>query len=309
MPYVDAATDGLEALEIDLHAEGRHGRLVRRLVLPKVAVDRVAGPGFAVTVFDPPAARADRYALVLGGSGGASSWAWQVAALLAAHGQRAAALAYFDWSGAPGLPRSITEVPIELVERAAAAIDPARREAMDLIGFSKGAEFALLAAAHLQLPLATVTVVSPSSHGWEAVTATLHDEPRPSWTHHGQPLSFLRFDAPPDFYVTFDKTSLGPLHDRALDRAPTAHPARIPIEQITAPLLLVAGTADATWPAARMAHDIGQRSPAATQLVIDGAGHTITPPGLPANALDGHAATNARANREMWTALQTHIAA
>ncbi len=66
------------------------------------------GTGFAATVFSPPSSPPDRCALVLGGSGGATAWSWQVAALFASRGHRAAAVAYFDWSGQPGLPRSIT---------------------------------------------------------------------------------------------------------------------------------------------------------------------------------------------------------
>ncbi|WNV75169.1 alpha/beta fold hydrolase [Geodermatophilus sp. DSM 44513] len=308
MPYVDACTDGLEALEIELTADGRRGRLLRRLVAADIEVTVVQGTGFAATVFTPVEAAPDRWALALGGSGGATSWSWQVAALLAAHGRRAAAVAYFDWSGQLGLPQSITELPIELVVRAAAAIDPGRRLRVDLIGFSKGAELALNAASRLELPLATVTAVAPSSHSWEAATSTPDGNPRGSWTQHGTTLPFLRFNAPPDFYASFDKTSLGPLHDRALDGTDAKHPARIPTERITAPLLLVAGTEDSTWPSARMTAGIASTRTDARQLIIDRAGHTITPPGLPVTPLDGHPAANARANRAMWRILQHHLA-
>lgn len=308
LPYIDACTDGLEALELELAADGQRRPMVRQLVDPRTSVTTVRGTGFAATVFSPPSASPDRCALVLGGSGGATSWSWQVAALLAAHGQRAAAVAYFDWSGQPGLARSITEIPIELVQRATTALAPHAEARIDLIGFSKGAELALIAAARLDLPLQSVCALSPSSHCWEAATTMPDAEQRSSWTHHGEPLPFLRFDAPPDFYASFDKTSLGQLHERALDRVADQHPARIAAETIRAPLLLVAGTADSTWPSARMTADIVERRPDTEHVVIDGAGHTITPPGLPANALDGRQAINARANRDMWTAARRHLA-
>ena len=77
--------------------------------------------------------------LVLAGSEGGFAWSNQIAALIAASGRAALALAYFDWEGHYGLPRSLTEVPLELFDQALDRLKkhPRVTDEFALVGFSK----------------------------------------------------------------------------------------------------------------------------------------------------------------------------
>jgi len=224
--------------------------------------------------------------------GGSDGWFTEPRpALLASHGIATFSVAYF---GREPLPEALCEVPLEFFDRAMdrlskePAVDTGR---MGLYGYSKGGELALLLASRDER-IRAVAAYSPSSFVWQSPWT---DQPKSSWTAGGMALPFMpmhitgmmiqkmRRGRPVAFREAYEKgmkKNTGKVHE-----------ARIPVEKITCPVLLVTGTADAVWPAAAMADEMRASIRAAggtvTHLKYDGAGHMITLPGLPApEALD-----------------------
>src|SRR5260370_11268286 len=113
---------------------------------------------------------------------------------LAEHGITAFALGYF---GAPGLPSALIEIPIESVKRGIEVFRErfAGGQAIGLIGVSKGAELALLLAAHLGGAVSRTIAVAPSHVVWFGIKAPGPDPDRrafqSSWSLNGVPLPFL----------------------------------------------------------------------------------------------------------------------
>jgi len=197
------------------------------------------------------------------------------AADLAASGYTVLALAYFrDWNGRPeSLPPALKEIPLEYFF---GSIDwLKRRPEVDarrivLMGQSRGAELALLLAS-LRPDIAGVIAFSPSSYVWHAVGR--HGVP--AWTLNGQPVPYRASAAGSD------------LPPRELfARAAPAPAARIRVEAITGPVLLLSSKADMVWPAADYADEIAaalkRRRRQVINLQFDDASHLLmgTGPGM-----------------------------
>ena len=98
---------------------------------------------------------------------------------------------------------------------------------------------------------------TPAAHLWEGLSQKYFSPdyiPRSSWSFEGKPLPFVPFNSLPDdkdkelkgelnSYVALHKRALAQTDPAAIERA------AIPVENIKAPLLLVSGTLDQTWPA------------------------------------------------------------
>src|SRR6185437_9252200 len=158
---------------------------------------------------------------------------------------------YVCYFGCPGTPKVLASVPLETFDRALAwlkaqpGVDPAR---IGLVGGSKGAEAALLAATR-HPELKSVVVGMPSSVSWPGITGT--DPPEPSWTRGGAAVPFLPYAS-----ASFAKRGVFGLYDDALPTERLHPDAVIRVERITAPLLMVCGEADTLWPSCKMAGEI-----------------------------------------------------
>ena len=136
---------------------------------------------------------------------------------------------------------------------------------------------------------------------------------RSSWTWQGDALPFVEVAADESFYRSFDKTALGPFHERALGETADGdlEAARIRVEDINADILLLSGTEDSIWPSSNMSKTITSRlktqGKEAKHLSFDGAGHSFSVPGTPATKLDGKPAANAYADRKSWGALRARL--
>jgi dienelactone hydrolase len=234
--------------------------------------------------------------IVLGGSEGGVPE--EQAAVLASHGLTTMALAYF---GAPGLSKSLTDIPIELVQQAILFMQrqPAVcARGVALVGSSKGAELALLAASVFN-DVRAVVALKPSSivfYGLFGDSSTVQS----SWSYRGQPVAFANGSVPSTTQreLALQQSS----HQRAayVDdyrarlQNNTDPAAVIPVERIMAPILLVAGGADRLWPSEYMAKQILQRrgsmsQPFADQLLLYAdAGHLIGMPFVFAKAELAH---------------------
>ncbi|MFJ1757934.1 acyl-CoA thioesterase/bile acid-CoA:amino acid N-acyltransferase family protein [Kitasatospora sp. NPDC088134] len=208
--------------------------------------DRLAGTLYLPSAGTP----AGRPVLLVGGSEGGDNPT--TAAVLASHGHPALSLGYF---GLPGLPATLRDIPVEYAADAArllAARTGTTATGIDVIGYSRGSELALLLAEQQPDLVRRVVVYSPS----DRVNGGLPDGA--AWTEHGAPVP------------------AGPI---ALDRIPAA-------------VLAVAGEADTLWPSPAWARRIGEPVANGAQrqaLLYPGAGHAVgILPYLPAGATDPH---------------------
>jgi uncharacterized protein len=202
--------------------------------------------------------------LVLGGSDGGAPSA-RACEDLAQAGFSTLGLAYFNgWSGRyEGLPTALVSIPIENIF---AATEWLRREAgvsrVVLMGESRGAELALLAAA-CGAQVEGVIAFSPSHVLWPAPMMSMTEQQRSAWTRNGTPLPFVALQPAATPFDAFTE---------ALDRGGEAlTAARIDVASISKPVMLVSSRADAIWPADRMAQAIvAARGSAQTEhLVFD----------------------------------------
>ncbi|HPJ72267.1 MAG TPA: acyl-CoA thioesterase/BAAT N-terminal domain-containing protein, partial [bacterium] len=279
--------NGLEPVRIDLSLEtdgqtAAAAGLERRFLPPGGEVVREPVDENGVTgVFFHPAGGGPRPVVVcLSGSGGGVSE--PRAALLAARGYAALALAYF---GSGSLPRSLSEIPLEFFDRARtwlAAHPAADDRRLALYGFSKGGELALLLAS-FRPEVRAVASFSGSSRVWQGLK---FGRPASSWTRGGAPVPFLPFRLPAGDIarlllgrpVAFERG-----YSRGLAAAPPGA-AAIAAGRIRGAVLAVAGTGDRVWPAADFARELeADRKIAGTgcRLLVEDAGHLVALPYLP----------------------------
>lgn len=250
--------------------------------------------------------------LLIGGSeGGLGSGARDAALELQRAGYSVLTPAYF---GAPGQPRHLERIPLETFDRALAwmaaqpEVDPGR---LVLAGVSKGAEAALLVATrHPELKAVVAGV--PSSAVWPGIKfGTLNT--KSSWTLAGRPLAYLPYGPLRLRMLTGD---IGVVYRDGIKKF-GAHPdAQIPIDRITAPVLLVCGENDRLWPSCVMSRQLEARAtreggPPVTVLAYRDAGHGSVGPPLKPNDphyndlgfMGGSVAGNNAARADSWPKL------
>jgi dienelactone hydrolase len=259
-----------------------------------------------------PAGAKGPLVLILGGSEGGLAGASSMAKELEAEGFGSLALAYFK---APGLPQELASIPLETFDRAIAWLSsqPGKPRVI-LIGVSKGAEAALLAASRNDRVCAVVAGV-PSSVAWPSSSPTQFS--KPSWTAGGAPVPFL-----PYALGSFGKGGIFALYKDALPTLPQHAEAVIPVEKIRGPLLLISGKQDALWPSAVMGEQIMARLAQAKvgfarqHLSYENAGHAsfgkpaapgVVPPPAVIAASGGTADGNQAARLDSWPKMMTFL--
>jgi dienelactone hydrolase len=287
---------GSHSAELTLSAGGKSlstARIVRHFSRPDVQVREIQENNLIGRLYVPPAHERRPAIVVLTGSDGGIPL--RHAPLLAARGYVVFALAYYRL---PSLPSNIQEVPVDYIEKGLAwlkslpQVDPRR---IGIIGLSKGAELALLTASLNPREFRAVVGVSPSSVVWEAVVrdpaptpyaSVKHD--RSSWSRKGQPLPFLPFLLLPETLRRMEQEGGADAVEfsaPALDDKAAFEKARIRVEDIRSPVLLLASKADRVWPAARMASQIEatmrKHGRSCEALIYDNAGHLISDSWLP----------------------------
>ena len=303
----------------------------RRLRLRAVAADVVTRPvaEFAGAVYAVQPGKKRAAVIVLGGSEGGSSTARHSAPELASQGFAVLGLPYYSPGGysatgptpaeLPSLPASFADIELSQLEKARdwlAAQPEVDASRIAVYGISKGAEFALAAASRMPWIKSVVAIV-PSDVIWEGWGP---DAPKPdtrsSFAWKGQPLAYVPYQ---DFDAEFAGMARGldVLIRRPMDKGRTAHPervdaARIEVEKIKAPVLLVGGLDDQVWDSGGMARAIEARRQLAglttVALVYEGAGHPLSgngyAPTTQYNAgpmkMGGQPAATARAQADAW---------
>ncbi|MBA2272950.1 MAG: acyl-CoA thioesterase/BAAT N-terminal domain-containing protein [Actinobacteria bacterium] len=315
LPFFDSTTVSLAPVTTDVavrvDAEVVASTQFERIFLRGVTVEEWRDEVIA-NVFVPHQRRASGCALVIGGSGGGFSWSNQVAALLAASGKLAASVAYFDWEGVYGLPTALEEIPLEFFLHALDRLKSLSGDSDDLavVGFSKGAEAALIVAS-ARADVKDVVAIAPTAYVWESARMTRFPA-RSSWSRRGDPIPFMIFDADEAFYESFDKSLLRLFHERAIEQH-SLDDAHIPIERISGRISLVSSSGDGVWPSTPMCEAIVRRAAEAGRgrqvghLCLKGAGHYLFIPGAPVPRDDGTPSAYARGNREWWGLLRSML--
>ncbi|QBI18793.1 hypothetical protein ER308_03995 [Egibacter rhizosphaerae] len=271
--------------------------------------------------------------LLLGGSEGGLHE--RDARALASEGFSALALAYF---GASSLPPGLVDIPLEYFFRAldVLAAQPASGERFGVAGGSRGAEAALLTAAHDERVAAVVSVVGSGvvTQGIDFRQGNLLDilrTPTNSWTLDGQALPYL-----PN--VVSDE--LGDLIQRGVPvPLSLAYPVlpsdpglleqvNIKVENIAGAALFICAEDDRMWPSREYTQVAIDRLSAHPYPVehktLRGAGHPIAgPPSTPFTTttspgpgvtfeMGGTTAANTGARASAWQAtvrfLKDHLA-
>ncbi|WP_309646693.1 acyl-CoA thioester hydrolase/BAAT C-terminal domain-containing protein [Phenylobacterium sp.] len=270
--------------------------------------------------------------ILLGGSEGGLYTARSLAPILASRGYATLGLGYFqgDEPDLAALPPNLEEIPLEAI--AAARRWLARQSGVDaeriaVIGMSKGAELALIAAATYPW-IDAVAAFAPSHVVWEGIP---QDPPvRPatsSWTLAGKPLPFVRWSVAAERRGTAARKANGrsrltePHLESLALYAADVPAATIPLEASRAAVMLVAGIDDGMWPSAYSVEQIQARLTSAgydrpVEVEISPTGHQVLGTGwAPTTAFQrptgrlqgGDAKLDAQAQAAGWRKLLTFL--
>jgi dienelactone hydrolase len=304
-----------EAPSVDRYSEVRlaayaKGRLLASTTvnihgwLPSVEIRDVAAFPGSVFAAMPGAGRLPAI-ILLHGSDGGSGTVRVMAPMFASRGYAVLGLPYYsppDQNGRrelEALPAAFSEIPIDRLEQARAWL--ARQPTVDaerigLWGYSKGAEFALVAAAHFPW-IRAVVASAPSDVIWEGWGPNVAPGPSAGFSFHGRSLPF----------VPYDYRGVGIYDSIAGGRR--AHPdraaaARISVETFKGDLLVAGAGKDATWDSAYMAQNIAERRAEAglktTLLIFPDAGHGLTGDPWAPKGEGAAAEAESQAQRTMW---------
>lgn len=197
--------------------------------------------------------------VILGGSnGGLYEW---LAQSFASHGFAALTLAYFNYRD---LPSELVEIPLEYIKNSVDWLKSQKNilsGRIGLVGGSKGGELALLLASIYNDYNAVVAWV-PSAYVWQGVSMNM--KPLSSWSLNGKDLPFITGVLRPDDIENYQKgtvDSVRHFYSLGLEQADSdvKENARIQVEKIKAPILLVSGTGDKTWPSEEFSDAIMDR--------------------------------------------------
>ena len=263
-PYAHDEVNGLTVHFTVLDSAGKEAtaRLRRYYQMPGKKLTRIPleQDGLYGFLYSPDSEGPHPGVIILGGSnGGLYEW---LAQAFASNGFAALTLAYFGYRD---LPRELVEIPLEYVHQAAVWMKNqkmVKKNALGVVGGSKGGEMALLLGTVYDDFKAIVAWV-PSGYVWQGISHDIMNI-RSSWTLGGKAVPFIAGEFTMEDLARYKKgeyDSMLDYHFRAMKKADESvlEKATIPVEKIKAPILLVSGTDDQTWPSSLFSDSIIQR--------------------------------------------------
>lgn len=322
----------LEPLVTQLVAESGGERaeatLVQCFAAPGVVREDVRENGLVGTLYRPATPGPHPAVMILNGSGGGMNE--PRAALYASHGYLALALAYFK---APGLSNYISNTPLEYFKRGLDWMRSTLKPAggfVALNGQSRGGELVLLLASLYPKDVSAVVAYVPGAvvHGGQNAADPAVGRDGPAWLLDGKPVVHIWNDNRTASWAAYDAGQRHEVSIRtALQDADAVARARIRVEQICAPIILLSGTDDGAWPSSlysRMVVDTLRENqyPYDYQWVdTPDAGHAIVFPYIPTTQITHkHAVTgrmftgggapgpNAISNENTWNSIKAFLA-
>lgn len=302
------------------------GAFVQRFIAPGVTVKAIDHPELVGTVYYPAGDGPHPVVFGLNGSGGGMPH--QRCALYAASGYIAVALAFF---GAPGRPQYFGETHLEYFETAFAwarsALKP-KDDFIAVVGASRGGELSFLLGATFPEYIKAVVGFVPSAvvNGIQQAGKPGLPRDTPAWYYKGEPLPNL-WKGNPDADVSAYTTPMGeglPIRQDgafvdAMKNAEFTEKARIKVESINGPVMMVSAEDDGCWPSKKFSDMIEERLKAfnhpwrVEHVFNEKAGHSIGFPYVPVSdtvvthpvsglVMDfgGTRDINAKASRSSW---------
>lgn len=230
--------------------------------------------------FYPGAGEGPRPAiLLLGGSeGGLKDFRNAYARQLAAEGY---SVLYPGYTATAEANRAFNMVPLEIFDGALdwlAARPDIAEGPVAAIGHSKGAEGALLLASR-DPRIGAVVAAMPSDVVWQGFSFDQIDmsDLKSSWSAGGKPVPYARYEML-TWYEWASGATMLDMFEGSRAAAEGQADARIAIERIEVPVMLICGEQDNLWPGCDMARNLRERAAAAggpeiELLAYEDAGH------------------------------------
>ncbi len=304
--------------------------LTQRLMDEGVQRIEVREEGLVGTLFLPATPGPHPAVMILNGSGGGINE--PRGALYASRGYIAFALGYFK---APGLSDYISNTPLEYFKK---GMDWLRRTQQPLDGFvalsgqSRGGELVLLLASIYPRDVSAVIAYVPGAvvHSGQNAADPKVGREGPAWLLDGKPLTHVWQDNKTATWAPFDEGPSPHRHARAIMTAlqdPDAVArARIKVENIEGPIILLSATDDGAWPSSLYSkmiydhlHEVGFGHVVQWVDTKDG-GHSIVFPYVPTTQLvyshpvsgkvntgGGQPEANAQSDEHSWAAVKDFL--
>jgi len=247
---------------------------------PKVTRVEIREDGIVGTLFIASVNKKSPAVIYLSGSGGGISE--KKAKLLASNGFNVLALGYF---GEEGLPKNLARIPLEYFKNAIKWLKNhplTLNSKVGLYGVSRGAELSLLIGSIFPNKISGIVAVCPSS----VVHSGFSEKEVDAWTYKGKPVKP---------YTKTEQLELDHMIGNSLDNPIRTLPlfveemtelesyeaARIEVEKIRCPILLIAGKKDQMWPSFIYANEIKAKAKKCKLIAFDESGHDILIPMQP----------------------------
>ena len=302
----------------------------QRLAADGVTRQDVREEGLVGTLYLPPGPGPFPAVMILNGSGGGINE--PRAALYASRGYAAFALAYFK---APGLSDYISNTPLEYFQTGLRwlrkKVSP-KHDFVAISGQSRGGELVLLLGATFPQEVSAVVAYVPGAvvHSGQNACDPKIGREGPTWLLGGKPIPHVWENNRTATWAPFDEGPSPHRHEKAILTAlqdPDAVArARIKVEDIQGPVMLLSGTDDGSWPSSiysKMVQDkLAQVShPYPVEwLDYENGGHSILFPYVPTTQLvyahpvsgkistsGGNPKDNARADQESWEGVKQFL--
>jgi len=304
----------------------------QRLALDGVTRHEVREEGLVGTLYLPAGSKPGSHpaVMILNGSGGGINE--PRAALYASRGYAAFALAYFK---APGLSDYISNTPLEYFQTGLRWLRKKVQPKHDFVaisGQSRGGELVLLLGATFPKEVSAVVAYVPGAvvHSGQNACDPKIGREGPTWLLGGKPLPHVWENNRTATWAPFDEGPSPHRHEKAILTAlqdPDAVArARIRVEDIEGPVMLLSATDDGSWPSSlysKMVQDKLRevKHPYPVEwLDYENGGHSILFPYVPTTQLvyahpvsgkistsGGNPKDNARADQESWEGVKTFL--